>query len=172
MSFWHSCGRSPRVFTRWSQFVCLAFIHLAARPSMRDCIRNLDATTRRLYHLGVKPVARSIVSDANNKRPAESYKRLFGAVNKRCEKASPGHRFRFKNKLFSLDASTIKLNLASFPWAEFRTNRGGIKLHTLLDHDGYIPAFVHVTNVRRHEAKWPRRSNCQRAPLLPLIEGT
>lgn len=131
----------------------LAFIHLAARPSLRDGLRNLDANTRRLYHLGVKPVARSTFSDANNRRPAALFADLFGAMYKRCETISPGHRFRFKNKLFSLDASTIKLCLSAFPWASFRKNRGGIKLHTLLDRDGYIPAFVRVTNARRHEAK-------------------
>jgi hypothetical protein len=149
----HATGRKARVFTRWSQFVCLAFIHLGARPSMRDGLRNLDANPSRLYHLGLKPVARSTFSDANNKRPADFFADLFCALYKRCEAISPGHKFRFKNKLFSLDASTIKLCLSAFPWASFRKNRGGIKLHTLLDHDGYIPAFVHVTNARRHEAK-------------------
>jgi len=149
----HATVRKARVFTRWSQFVCLAFIHLAARPSMRDGIRNLDANTRRLYHLGLKPVARSTFSDANNKRSADFFADLFGAIYQRCEAVSPGHKFRFKNKLFSLDASTIKLCLSAFSWASFRKKRGGIKLHTLLDHDGYIPAFVRVTDARRHEAK-------------------
>ena len=149
----HSTGRRGRTFSRWNQFVCLAFIHLSARRSMRDGIRNLIANARRLYHLGAKPVSRSTFSDANNKRPASFYQALFGKLYQRCQSVSPVHKFRFKNKLFSLDSSTIKLCLEAFPWASFRKRRGGIKLHTLLDHDGYIPAFMKITEARQHDSK-------------------
>ncbi|MBI9080480.1 MAG: DUF4372 domain-containing protein [Pseudodesulfovibrio sp.] len=114
----HPTARKTRTFNRWNQFVCLSFIYLAARHSMRDGLRNLAVNARKLYHLG-----------ANNTRPAEFFQALFGAVYKRCQAVSPVHKFRFKNKLFSLDASTVKLCLDQFPWASFRKNRGGIKLH-------------------------------------------
>ncbi len=149
----HSTGRKARKFSRWNQFVCLAFIHLSARRSMRDGIRNLIANARRLYHLGAKPVSRSTFSDANNKRPAALYQALFGELYHRCQSISPVHKFRFKNKLFSLDSSTIKLCLTAFPWASFRKKRGGVKLHTLLDHDGYIPSFLKITEARQHDSK-------------------
>ena len=149
----HPTERKTRVFSRWNQFVCLSFIHLAARHSMRDGIRNLTVNARNLYHLGAKPVARSTFSDANNNRPAEFFQALFGEMYKRCQAISPVHRFRFKNKLFSLDASTVKLSLEQFPWASFREKRGGIKLHALLDHDGYIPSFLEITDARKHESK-------------------
>jgi hypothetical protein len=167
----HATGRKARVFTRWSQFVCLAFIHLASRPSMRDGIRNLDANTRRLYHLGLRPVARSTFSDANNRRPADFFAELFGALYQRCQAVAPAHKFRFKNKLFSLDATTIKLCLSAFPWASFRKNRGGIKLHTLLDHAGYIPAFVRVTNARRHEAKMAKTLKLPKGSIVVFDKG-
>ncbi len=157
----HPTERETRVFSRWNQFVCLSFIHLAARHSMRDGIRNLAVNSRKLYHLGAKPVARSTFSDANNNRPAEFFQTLFGEMYKRCQAVSPVHRFRFKNKLFSLDASTVKLSLEQFPWASFREKRGGIKLHALLDHDGHIPAFLEITDARKHE------SNIAKALTLP-----
>ena len=167
----HSTGRKPRTFSRWNQFACLAFIHLAARPSMRDGIRNLDANVSQLYHLGMKPVARSTFSDANNKRSAEFFADLFGVLYKRCEAVSPTHKFRFKNKLFSLDASTICLCLSAYPWASFRKNRGGIKLHAVIDHDGYIPAFVSVTNARRHEAQVAKTLKLPKGSIVVFDKG-
>lgn len=167
----HPSARKARVFTRWTQFVSLAFIHLTARPSMRDGIRNLDANIRQLHHLGIKPVSRSTFSDANNKRPAEFFQTLLGEVYKRCEAISPVHKFRFKNKLFNLDASTIKLCLEAFPWASFRKNRGGIKLHTLLDHDGYIPAITVVTDARQHDSKVAKTLKLPKGLIVVFDKG-
>jgi len=167
----HPSARKARVFTRWAQFVSLAFIHLAARPSMRDGIRNLDANSQQFYHLGIKPVSRSTFSDANNKRPAEFFQTLLGEMYKRCEAISPVHKFSFKNKLFSLDASTIKLCLEVFPWASFRKNRGGIKLHTLLDHDGYIPALTVVTNARQHDSKVAKTLKLPKGSIVVFDKG-
>ena len=75
----------------------------------------------------------------------------------RCQALAPKHRFRFKNKLYSLDASTIDLCLSVFPWAKFRTTKGAIKLHVGLDHDGYLPAFVQITEGCVHEVNLARR---------------
>ena len=69
----------------------------------------------------------------------------------RCQGLAPRHDFRFKNKLYSLDASTIDLCLSVFPWAKFRTTKGAVKLHIGLDHDGYLPAFVTVTDGKSHD---------------------
>ncbi|TVM16450.1 IS4 family transposase, partial [Oceanidesulfovibrio indonesiensis] len=107
----------------------------------------------------------------NNRRSAQFFAELFGALYRRCEAISPAHKFRFKNKLFSLDATTIKLCLSAFPWASFRKNRGGIKLHTLLDHDGYIPAFVRVTNARSHEAKLAKTLRLPKGSIVVFDKG-
>jgi hypothetical protein len=160
----HITGRKPRAFSLWAQFVALAFIQVAARRSMRDGLRNLEAASGHLYHLGIRKVARSTFSDANNARPAEFFKDLFAEMYKRCRPHAPRHKFRFKSKLLSLDATTITLCLSVFPWASFRKRRGGIKMHTLLDHDGLIPAFVRITEARLHEAKV--------AKLLALPKGS
>ena len=74
---------------------------------------------------------------------------MFHHQYKKCASLAPKKRFRFKNKLYSLDASVVDLCLSLFDWAKFRTTKGGIKLHTLLDHDGYIPAFVQVTEAKK-----------------------
>ena len=147
----HGTGRQARSFTRWSQLVHLLSMQLTARVSLRDGVDSLKARIKNLYHLGVKPVARSTFADANNKRPASFFEALFGLMYRRCQPLAPKHKFRFKNKLFSLDATVVSLCLSLFPWARFRRTKGGIKLHTLLDHDGYLPAFMAISEAREHE---------------------
>ncbi len=160
----HGTGRKARSFSRWSQLVHLLSMQLTARASLRDGVASLKARIKNLYHLGVKPVARSTFADANNKRPASFFEALFGLMYRRCQPLAPKHKFRFKNKLFSLDATVVSLCLSLFPWARFRRTKGGIKLHTLLDHDGYLPAFVAISPAREHEV--------QRARSLSLPKGS
>jgi len=104
-----------------------------------------------MYHVGAKPVSRSTFADA--KRPASFYEALFEKVYQHCRMISPKHKFKFKNKLYSLDASVIDLSLGAFPWASFRRTKSAIKIHTLLDHCGYLPAFVSITDGKKHELK-------------------
>jgi Transposase DDE domain/Domain of unknown function (DUF4372) len=160
----HGTGRKARSFTRWSQLVHLLSMQLTARVSLRDGISSLKARIKSLYHLGVQPVPRSTFADANNKRPASFFETLFALMYQRCQPLAPKHKFRFKNKLFSLDATVVSLCLSLFPWARFRRTKGGIKLHTLLDHDGYLPAFVAISEAREHEV--------QRARSLRLPKGS
>ena len=147
----HKTGRSSRTFGFKEQFTVMAFIQLAARRSMRDALHCLEALGKRLYHWGLKNVARSTFADANHSRPVGFFQDLFSEMYSLCATKSPRHKFRFKTKLFSLDATTISLCLSLFPWANFRQAKGGIKIHTLLDHDGYIPAFITVTDAKTHE---------------------
>ena len=149
----HKTGRSSRKFGFKEQFTVMAFIQLAARRSMRDGLRCLTAAGSRLYHWGLKSVARSTVADANNSRPVGFFKDLFAEMYGLCQPHAPKHKFRFKSKLFSMDATTIKLCLSLFPWASFRQKKGGVKMHTILDHDGYIPAFAAITDARTHESR-------------------
>jgi hypothetical protein len=160
----HSTGRKARSFTRWSQLVHLLCMQLTARASLRDGVASLKARMKNLYHLGVKPVARSTFADANSQRPASFFEVLFALMYRRYQPLAPKHKFRFKNKLFSLDATVVSLCLSLFPWARFRRTKGGIKLHTLLDHDGYLPAFVAISEAREHEG--------QRARSLRLPQGS
>jgi hypothetical protein len=107
----------------------------------------LKARFKNLYHLGVKPVARSTFADTNNKRSASFYEAHFGRLYQQVLPLAPKHKFRFKNKLYSLDAIVVSLCLTVFPWASFRRTKAGLKLHTLLDHDGYLQAFVAISRL-------------------------
>jgi len=162
----HGTGRKARSFTRWSQLVHLLSMQLTARVSLRDGVSSLKARIKSLYHLGVKPVARSTFADANHQRPASFFEALFGLMYRRCQPLAPKHKFKFKNKLFSLDATVVSLCLALFPWAAFRRTKGGIKLHTLLDHDGYLPAFVAISPAREHEVKQARSLSLPKGSIV------
>lgn len=149
----HSTGRNSREFSRWNQFVHLMFMQLTGRSSLRDGIQAMNSRFKNLYHLGSKPVARSTFSDANTKRPASLYESLFEKIYQRCRMISPKHKFKFKNELYSLDATVIDLSLGAFPWASFRRTKSAIKVHTLMNHSGYLPAFVSITDGKKHESK-------------------
>ncbi len=149
----------------------MAFIQLAARRSMRDGLRCLTAAGNRLYHWGLKNVARSTLADANNSRPVGFFQDLFGEMYGLCAAKTPKHKFRFKSKLFSLDATTIKLCLSLFPWASFRQAKGGIKMHTLLDHDGYIPAFATITDAKTHESRIAKALELPKGSIVVFDKG-
>ena len=142
----HHKGRRLRSMTRWNQFVAMSVAQLAGRCSLRDIVANLSAQKRKLYHLGVGAVARSSLARVNEEQPHGLYEELFGRLLARCRMSAPGHGFRFRNPLFSLDATTIDLCLSMFPWAKFRRAKGAVKLHLGLDHGGYLPAFARVTD--------------------------
>ena len=167
----HHQGRSLRKMTRWSQFVSLGLAQLAGRVSLRDVVSNLKAQARKLYHLGCAEVNRSSLARVNEQQPASLYEALFGTLLARCQGLSPKHRFRFKNKLYSLDASTIDLCLSVFPWADFRTTKGAIKLHVGLDHDGYLPSFLTITEGRVHEVNPARTLTLPKGSVVVFDRG-
>ena len=141
----HHVGRRLRRTSRWSQFVALMLGQLCGRSSLRDIEANLQAQRRRLYHLGARPVARSSLARLNEQQPYQLYEALFGELYRRCQSLAPGHGFRFRNKLYSLDASLIDLSLRIFPWAHYALGKAAMKLHVGLDHSGCLPAFATVT---------------------------
>ncbi len=147
----HHSGRSFRSASRWSQFVTMAMGQLSGRNSLRDIVENISAQAHRLYHLGSAKLSRSNLSRINENKPYALYEALFEKLLRRCQGVVPGHQFRFKNPLYSLDASTIDLCLSVFPWAKFRTTKGAVKLHVGLNHAGYLPEFVTLTEGRKHD---------------------
>jgi len=162
----HGTGLPPRIFSRWHQLVHLIFMQVTSRASLRDGVAALKARFTNLYHLGVRPVARSTFADANNRRPASFFAAIFALMYQRCLAPAPRHKFKFKNKLYSLDATVVSLCLSLFPWASFRRTKAGVKLHTLLDHDGYLPAFVAITPAREHEVKKARALNLSKGSIV------
>ena len=162
----HKTGRGSRQFGFKEQFTVMTFIQLAARRSLRDGLRCLSAVGSRLYHWGLRSVARSTVCDANRDRPAVFFQDLCSSMYQRCLTLAPNHKFRFKSKLFSLDSTTVSLCLSVFPWAEFRSKKAGVKMHTLLDHDGHIPAFVTMTEAKCHDRKAAAALNLPKGSIV------
>jgi len=152
----HHSGRSFRTASRWSQFVTLAMAQLAGRISLRDIVENVSVQAHRLYHLGSAKLTRSNLSRINEDKPFALYEALAGKLLNRCQGMTPGHKLRFKNPLYSLDASTVDLCLSVFPWASFRSTKGAVKLHVGLNHDGYLPEFVTITEGKTSDVEMGR----------------
>jgi len=167
----HHCGRSFRTASRWSQFVTMAMAQLAGRNSLRDIIENISAQAHRLYHLGSARLSRSNLSRINEDKPCALYEALFGKLLSRCQGMVPGHNFRFKNPLYSLDASTIDLCLSVFPWADFRSTKGAIKLHVGLNHAGYLPEFVTVTDGKTSDIEVGRTMEFPKGSMVVIDRG-
>jgi hypothetical protein len=167
----HHSGRSFRTASRWSQFVTMAMAQLAGRNSLRDIVENIAAQAHRLYHLGSAKLSRSNLSRINEDKPYALYEALFGKLLSRCQGMTPGHNFRFKNPLYSLDASTIDLCLSVFPWADFRTTKGAIKLHIGLNHAGYLPEFVTVTDGKTSDIEAGRALEFPKGSMVAIDRG-
>jgi len=167
----HHSGRSFRTASRWAQFVILMTGQLSGRNSLRDLVDSISAQSHRLYHLGCKKISRSNLSRINEDKPCALYEALFGRLLSRCQGIAPSHNFRFNNPLYSLDASTIDLCLSIFPWADFRTTKGAVKLHVGLNHDGYLPEFVTITEGKDHDITVGRTLDFPKGSILAVDKG-
>ena len=156
--------RYVKYFTCWQQFLTLLFAQIRSKDSLRDIETSLKSQSTRWYHIGLKDIKRSTLSDANNRRDYRIYEDFFYMLLDRCKSITPKHRFRFKNPLYTLDATVIDLCLSLFPWAKFRKKKGALKLHYLYDHGGSIPSFLVVTDAKQHEVKVAKETTL---PLVP-----
>src|SRR3989338_7586253 len=148
-----------RGFSSWNHFVG----QLAGVDSLRGIEAGLATQSKYLYHLGVKRVHRSTMAYANEHRSHELFKKIFEWMLSQCQPLAPKHKFRFKNPLSSLDATVIDLCLSLYDWAKFRTTKGAVKLHVKLNHAGYLPTFMVMTEGKVHESTM--------APSVPLESG-
>jgi putative transposase len=167
----HHEGRKLRKMTRWSQFVAMTLAQLSGRSILRDVVSNLSAQASKLYHLGSAIVSRSSLARVNEKQPYTLYERLAGKLLAQCQARAPRHGFRFKNKLYSLDASTIDLCLNVFPWAKFRSTKGAVKLHVGLDHDGMLPSFLTITDGKTHDITAARALQLPKGSIVVMDRG-
>ena len=138
----HHSGQKLRSATRWDQFVAILMSQLSCRQSLRDIQSNLESQQEKLYHLGAKRIARSTLARLNEEQPASLYQQLFTQLLQRCENSKTAHKFRFKNPLYSLDASHIDLSLSLCEWAKVHESKASIKLSVGLNHSNTIPEFV------------------------------
>jgi len=141
-------------FSCWDQFLCMAFAQLTYRESLRDietCLRSVEA---RLYHLGIRGhVARSTLADANELRDWRIYADFAQVLIRTARSLYAQESFgvELEQTVYALDCTTIDLCLSLFPWARYRSKNAAVKMHTLLDLHGNIPAFITVLPAKIHE---------------------
>jgi hypothetical protein len=154
----------------------MLFCQVAHANSLREVCMGLAGCEAPLKHLGISETPkRSTLAYANEHRPWELYQTVFVQLLEKCqaEVAARGgcHKFRFKNKLMSLDGSIIDLSVTMFDWAKYRRTKGAIKLHLLLDHDGYLPSFAVVTEGKRSELEVARNLRLAPGTILAIDRG-
>src|SRR5674476_238636 len=172
----HKAERHAKGFTCWGQFVAMLFCQVAQLKSLREVCMGLASCESPLKHLGLSETPKkSTLAYANEHRPWELYQTMFYQLLEKTQAevaARAGRRkFRFKNKLVSLDGSIIDLSVTMFDWAKYRRTKGAIKLHLLLDHDGYLPSFAVVTEGKTSEIKVARTLRFAPGTILAIDRG-
>jgi hypothetical protein len=172
----HQAERNAKGFTSWGQLVAMLFCQLGSVTSLRDITNGLAASEGKLRHLGL-PVApkRSTLAYANSHRPSALFEDLFYGLletaRSQAKQAGVRHKFRFKNKLLSIDATTIELCASVFDWAKFRRTKGAVKLHLMLDHDGLLPCYGVITDGKQHEVTVTRQWQFEPGTVLVFDRG-
>jgi hypothetical protein len=173
----HQAERHARGFSSWGQFVAMLFCQLGGAKSLREITGGLAASEGKLRHLGLPQAPpRSTLAYANEHRPWQLYEDVFQQLLGQCQvlAASPSgktHKFRFKNKLISMDATVIDLCATVFDWALYRRTKGAVKLHLLLDHQGHLPCYAVITEGKQHEIRVARQLHYEPGTLLAIDRG-
>jgi hypothetical protein len=169
----HNAERHARGFSCWSQFVAMLFCQLGQAKSLREICQGLMAIEGKLKHLGVdRPPNKSTLSYANEHRPWQLYQTVFEHLLQRCEVLAQGKKkFRFKNRLLSMDSTTIDLCASLFDWARFKRTKGAVKLHLILDHEGYLPHFAVITDGKASDQAGSRMMHFTAGTIVILDRG-
>jgi hypothetical protein len=164
--------RHARGFGSWDHFVAMLFCQLADAQSLREITGGLASCEGRLEQLGMTVPKRSTLAYANRHRPWELFRDIFYQTVERC-RAEVGHKtkFRFKNRLLSIDSSVVTLCLEMFPWATYSRQKGAVKLHFTLDHAGYLPEAMVITTGAYSELTMLRRRSYGRGTILVMDRG-
>lgn len=152
----HNTDKHQKGFDSWSHLTSMLFCHFAKSQSLRDISKGLRSATGNLNHLGnVHPPTKSNLSYQNKHRSWELFRDYYYKLQKELgqQQGFKQVKFRIKSKILLLDASTISLCLSLFDWAKYKTKKGAIKLHTLLDFDGNLPAYVNITDGKTADNK-------------------
>jgi len=171
--FRHGSERYSKGFSSWDHFVAMLFCQLAQAKSLREICGGLACCMGKLRHLGLKAAPnKSTLSYANAHRSWQMFRDFFYETLEFCKKTAPArHKFRFKNKLLTLDATTISLCLSLFPWAKFRRTKGAVKLHLLLDHEGYLPTYAYISTGKGHDLSVARTVSLAPGSIIVLDRG-
>ena len=171
----HGAERHARGFSCWTQLVAMLFCQLGRAQSLREIVGGLAACEGKLQHLGIESAPkRSKLAYANEHRPWQLFQSVFEALYQRCvadAQQRGRRRFRFKHKLLSLDATLIPLCLSMFDWAHYRRSKGAVKLHLVLDHDGYLPRFAVITDGKTSDVEVARGLEFEPGTMLVIDRG-
>jgi len=172
----HRAERAAKGFDCWTQLVAMLFCQLGHADSLREICNGLACCLGKLTHLGIaRAPNKSTLSYANQHRPAALFQDLFyTALDRFRQQQGLGprpHKFRFRNKLLSLDSTTISLCLKLFPWALCRHNKGGVKAHVLLDHDDYLPRYVLITPGRTCDVRMAYSFTLPKGSIVAVDRG-
>lgn len=159
----YKTDRYVKIFKTKALFAVHLFAQIRKKDSLRDILSGLDHHRGSWYHIGLKKIARSTISDANNRINYEVYEQLFYHMLSKCQ-FKKSHKFTFENKLYALDGTVIDLCLSVFDWAKFRRKKGGIKVHCLYDIKDQIPAFNVITPACVNEAKVAQKTDFNLSP--------
>lgn len=143
-------------FSSWTHLISMLFCQFAKSQSVRDISNGLRSATGNLNHLGIeKAPSKSTVSYQNKRRDWELFRdyyyKLLNTLGQQAYRKRV--KFRIKSKIFLIDSTTISLCLSLFDWAKYKTAKGAVKMHTLLDYDGHLPAYVNITNGKTADNK-------------------
>lgn len=143
----HQGDRATKKMSAWNQFVVLIYAQATGKDSLREIETGFNMHGENWYHLGIKTVAKSTLSDANNRRDYQIFEKLFYALLDQCKNITNEKRvFSFTNPLYSFDSTTIRLCLSMFDWAKYTKTKGALKLHLLLNNRTAIPELINITN--------------------------
>lgn len=163
----HKGDYRVRNFTCWNHLLCLCFGQLTFRESLRDLTATLSALGSQRYHMGITTdVARNTFARANASRPWQMYHDLAMLLTDQARRLyqEDSDLEEVAESVYALDSPTIDLCLSLFPWAEFRSRKGAIKLHTLMDLEGAIPTFIHISDGRLHDVNV--------LDMIPIMAGS
>lgn len=169
----HNAERHARGFSCWSQFVAMLFCQLGQAKSLREICNGLMAIEGKLKHLGVdRPPNKSTLSYANEHRPWMLYQTVFGQLLSQCEGLAKGRtKFRFKNKLLTMDSTSIELCASLFDWAKYKRTKGAAKVHLVLDNEGHLPRFAVITDGKKSDQEMARTMHFDSGTILAIDRG-
>jgi len=169
----HRAERHARGFTCWGQFIAMLFCQLGQAHSLREICGGLAACEGKLRHLGLPDAPkRSTLAYANQHRPWELFQSVFQQLYPRCQGlVGVPRRFRFRYRLLTLDSTMIDLCASLYDWAAYKRTKGAVKLHLLLDHQGYLPQLVVITPGKTQEIEVARRLRFQPGTFLIFDRG-
>jgi hypothetical protein len=167
----YRADKGVRKMTARAHFAVMLFAQFAGLPSLRKIEQATVALTPLQRRSGLIPARRSTLAEANLRIPWTLYRDIFFGLLTTVKHLFPRHKFDLPGKLFSLDSTVVSLCLSLCPWAEYKTRKGGIKLHTLLNHDGYIPSVIRVTPAKVHDIVEGRKITVHKGDTLLFDKG-